>query len=169
MMPGFDGAEVEGYDPDSMYDLYREARERAERKTDRDISREIEKIVQERSGRERCDVPRSKTAGYALNPEHPTGKHKAEAFCSALGFTKDDAPEVERQIYEWMGRNDPRPRGTNQYGDLFETDMEMTGKNGKTARVIVSWIVYEGDVNYHLTSLYVKKRKRGEDDEGKGA
>ena len=48
VMPGFDGAEVEGYDPDSMYDLYREARERAERKTDRDISREIERILAER-------------------------------------------------------------------------------------------------------------------------
>lgn len=47
VMPGFDGAEVEGYDPDSMYDLYREARERAEHKTDRDISREIERIVSE--------------------------------------------------------------------------------------------------------------------------
>lgn len=48
VMPGFDGAEVEGYDPDSMYDLYREARERAEHKTDRDISREIERILAER-------------------------------------------------------------------------------------------------------------------------
>ncbi len=168
VMPGFDGAEVEGYDPDSMYDLYREARERAEHKTNGEISREIEKIVQERVGRERSDIPRSKTAGYALNPDHPKGRHKAEAFRSALGFTKDDAPEVERQIYEWMGRNDPKPNGSNEYGDLFKTDMEMTGRNGKTARVIVSWIVYKGDVKYHLTSLYIKKRKRGGSNDGEG-
>lgn len=168
VMPGFDGAEVEGYDPDSMYDLYREARERAEHKTNGEISREIEKIVQERVGRERSDIPRSKTAGYALNPDHPKGRHKAEAFRSALGFTKDDAPEVELQIYEWMGRNDPKPKGSNEYGDLFKTDMEMTGRNGKTARVIVSWIVYKGDVKYHLTSLYIKKRKRGGGNDGEG-
>lgn len=48
VMPGFDGAEVEGYDPDSMYDLYREARSRAEHKTDAEISREIERVLAER-------------------------------------------------------------------------------------------------------------------------
>lgn len=50
VMPGFDGMEVEGYDPDSMYDLYAEARERAEHKTDAEISREIERIILERDG-----------------------------------------------------------------------------------------------------------------------
>ena len=165
----FGGTEVEGYDQESLRELYKEARSRAEHKNDAGISREIEKIVQERAGREKSEIPRSKTADYALNPDHPTGRHKAEAFRSALGFTRDDAPEVERQIYEWMGRNDPSSKGSNQYGELFESDIEMVGKSGKTARVIASWIVRKGDVKYHLTSLYVKKRKRGGSNDGEGA
>lgn len=129
------------------------------------IAKRIEGAAKERVGRERCDIPRSKTAGYALNDRHPTGKNKAEAFKSALGFTSDDAPEIERQIYGWMGRNKPKSKGSNQYGELFESDIKVKGKNGKNARVIASWIVYNDDAKYHLTSVYVKKRKRGEEDD----
>lgn len=48
VMPGFEGMEVEGYDPDSMYGLYAEARSRAEHPTDAEISREIERLLNER-------------------------------------------------------------------------------------------------------------------------
>lgn len=49
VIPGFPGMEVEGYDPDSMYELYAEARSRAAHPTDAEISREIERILAERS------------------------------------------------------------------------------------------------------------------------
>lgn len=48
VMPGFPGMEVEGYDPDSMYGLYAEARSRAAHPTDAEISREIERLLEER-------------------------------------------------------------------------------------------------------------------------
>ena len=47
VMPGFDGMEVEGYDPDSMYELYAEARSRVKNPVGRDISREIDHILTE--------------------------------------------------------------------------------------------------------------------------
>jgi len=34
-------------------------------------------------------IPSEKLAGYALNPDHPVGKHKAAVFESVLGMTSD--------------------------------------------------------------------------------
>ncbi len=49
VVPGFPGVEVEGYDPDSLYDLYSEARSRlGGRASDAEISREIERVVSDR-------------------------------------------------------------------------------------------------------------------------
>jgi hypothetical protein len=49
---------------------------------------------------ERAFVPIEKLAGYALNPSHPTGKHKARVFKSALGLTEDDAPLLQKKLRE---------------------------------------------------------------------
>lgn len=50
VVPGFDGMEVEGYDPDALYGLYSEARSRSGSQPSADeVSRQIEKILSERS------------------------------------------------------------------------------------------------------------------------
>lgn len=38
-----------------------------------------------------AQVPMEKLVGYALNPEHPVGKHKALIFKAILGITLEDA------------------------------------------------------------------------------
>ena len=35
-------------------------------------------------------IPRDKLEGYALNPDHDPGKHKARVFKAALGFEQKD-------------------------------------------------------------------------------
>lgn len=39
---------------------------------------------------DRAEIPMQKLIGYCLNPEHPSGKHKARVFESALGITAED-------------------------------------------------------------------------------
>jgi hypothetical protein len=45
-------------------------------------------------------VDLAKLADYALNPDHPTGQHKAFVFSSVLGFGKEDAEELKQIILE---------------------------------------------------------------------
>lgn len=139
VVPGFPGMEVEGYDPDALLAEWR--------------------------GRESFDIPEQKLTGYALNPKHPKGADKERAFREALGFTADDAGEIMRQVYRWVGEHDSAPSGNNGYGDIYSTEMKMAGKNGKTATVSVGWIMKPGDSKMKLTSIYVK-RKRGGGNEG---
>ena len=98
--------------------------------------------------------------GYALNMNHPKGRNKAIAFREALGFTSDDAPEIMRQVYRWVGAHEPIYSHTDQFGDRLTTDMMMTGKNGMTAKVTVGWIKEPGADKMRMTSIYVSKRKR---------
>lgn len=111
-------------------------------------------------GRENFTIPEAKLTGYALNMNHPKGRNKAIAFREALGFTSDDAPEIMRQVYRWVGAHEPIYSHTDQFGDRLTTDMMMTGKNGKTAKVTVGWIKEPGADKMRMTSIYVSKRKR---------
>jgi len=38
-----------------------------------------------------AEVPIVKLRDYALNPDHPVGKHKAKVFESVLGLTAEDS------------------------------------------------------------------------------
>lgn len=133
IVPGWEGDAVEGYDPDELYFEWK--------------------------GRERFRIPEAKLTGYALNMDHPKGRDKAIAFREVLGFTDDDAAEIMRQVYRWVGEHEPVFAKSDQHGDRYTTGMEMVGKNGRTARVTVGWIKDPGEDKMRLTSIYVSKRK----------
>lgn len=133
IVPGWDGDTVEGYDPDELYFEWK--------------------------GREGFSIPEGKLTKYALNMNHPKGRDKAIAFKNALGFTVDDASEVMRQVYRWVGKHEPTYEYTDDHGERFETMMDMVGKNGKTAKVVAAWIRGDSDDKMRLTSVYVTNRK----------
>ena len=113
----------------------------------------------ERKGRERFSIPEAKLTRYALCMESERGRDKAVAFERALGFTDDDAAEIMRQVYRWVGEHDPEFRESGKHGDSYTTDMVMVGRNGKTARVVVGWMKDQGKDKMRLTTIYVAKRK----------
>ncbi|MCW5922561.1 MAG: hypothetical protein KIS77_09460 [Saprospiraceae bacterium] len=45
-------------------------------------------------------VPMEKLRDYALNPEHPAGKHKAAVFKSVLGMTVADADYLKDKSWK---------------------------------------------------------------------
>lgn len=120
---------VEGYDPTSYLNEWR--------------------------GRENFTIPEAKLTGYALNMNHAKGKDKAIAFREALGFTSDDAPEIMRRVYQWVGLHEPTFRESTPYGDTYFADIPMLGKNGKVANVRTGWILDRGATKMRLTSIYV--------------
>lgn len=105
VVPGFDGTEVEGYDPDSMYDLYREARERAGRKTDHEISREIESILVERDAM----LNKRSRLGTRADPA-------VEYYGSAESENPERLSEIMRDLESEGVRISVGPRGRENIG-----------------------------------------------------
>ncbi len=105
---------------------------------------------------ENATIDKRKFTEYALNPEKQPDK--AKAFESALGYNLNNYDLLEEKIREDFDRKKLIGKGQNAQGDKYELHYEITGVNGKTAKVLTSWL---DDVNdkkdFHLTSLYVDK------------
>ncbi|MBI3226169.1 MAG: hypothetical protein HYZ39_14040 [Mycolicibacterium cosmeticum] len=81
---------------------------------------------------------RDKLERYLLNPDHEVGGPKAAWFEQALGFTRENAPGLAKQIVFDEGR--AVQTGTNQFGTKFNEVIPITGANGKTIDVTFAWI-----------------------------
>lgn len=47
---------------------------------------------------DRAEISMQKLTGYCLNPDHPSGKHKARVFASALGITVHNAKVLQKLV-----------------------------------------------------------------------
>lgn len=101
----------------------------------------------------------SKLAGYALNPDHPSGKHKARVFKKALGYTQKDAEKLAKQIREKAPNCKAVKGKLDEYGQRWTIFIPITGNNRKTALVETAWIVRPDSNIPELITAYVAKEK----------
>lgn len=106
------------------------------------------------------DVPKSKIFRYTL-----TEPNKAEAFRRALGIEPGNGQVLWFTIYAESEAREFRYVDTSQYGKRYYFDFKMTGPNHKRASVRATWIQGPDDDKKRLTSVYVIRKGRGEDDE----
>lgn len=169
VVPEFGETSVEGYDPDTWRDTWKKFEE-IDRMKNRDGTPlsdfdkstlktayltddvDYEKALK---GMEGHSIPENKLTRYALDPDRQPDK--AEAFRRALGYTKEDAAIVAAKVYEHMADNEPEHRSSGQYGESYTTIMEMTGKNGRTAKVLAGWIQDIEGGKMRLTTIHVDK------------
>lgn len=104
---------------------------------------------------ENAVIPKAKFTQYALNPDKDPDK--AKAFEKALGYTMDNADELIRQIYDKISEYDAREKPDNGWGKRYEVIMDITGPNGKTAKVLTAWIDDKNTGEMRLASVYVDK------------
>lgn len=100
-------------------------------------------------------IPSEKLAGYALNPDHPVGKHKAAVFESVLGMTAKDADELETAILKAIKENKANPTRLDEYGQRYEVEFEYE-RNGRKVVILTSWILEPDELAPRLTSCYIK-------------
>jgi hypothetical protein len=81
---------------------------------------------------------REKLDKYLLNPDHPVGGPKAKWFEQALGFTRANSRDLERQIVFDQSR--AVETGVTQYGTKYNEVIPITGANGKTIDVTFAFI-----------------------------
>lgn len=104
---------------------------------------------------ESAQIPDAKLSGYALNMDHPVGKHKAIAFQKALGYTIDNKQLLISQVRRGLKKYRATERTNTKYGWPFEVPMMLLGANGKHAKIITAWIIDTGKTEPRLTSIYV--------------
>lgn len=103
-----------------------------------------------------------KFSKYLFNPDNPKGFAKGNAFESRLGYNANNWNELQNDILMRSRKNPARLKGTNNYGELYEQQMILYGKNGKPANVVVGWI-HDGK-STKMTSAYIKEVKVNAED-----
>ena len=104
---------------------------------------------------ENAVVEIGKFAEYSLNPEHPTGRHKAHVFQSILGLTLKDAAYLQEKVRDVARTRDAAPESPTFYGHRYVIDFDLTTETG-TAIVRSAWIIRNDEDFPRLTSCYVK-------------
>ena len=85
-------------------------------------------------------------------------------FKSALGFTEENAEDLQKQIEAGFDESKCKVKKRDRYGIRLEQIMRIKGPNGKTANICTAWIKDGEDAEPRLVSNYVTRRK-GSDDE----
>ncbi|WP_431779932.1 DUF6883 domain-containing protein [Microbacterium aurantiacum] len=107
-------------------------------------------------------IDEKKLRDYALNPNHPEGKHKATVFSATLGFGREHAALFVQRLRDAI-LDDPIIQGLtgSKHGVSWHLDLTIEGLNGHVDVVRTAWIV-----NYHvphpvprLTSLRVLRNQ----------
>lgn len=90
-------------------------------------------------GAERALVDDAKIRDYLLASEHPVGGPKARFF-KGLGFSRPDWAAVQQIILGFAAADAQLGRQTG-FGQKYVVKGTIEGRNGRTASIVVVWIV----------------------------
>lgn len=93
---------------------------------------------------ERAVIPRGKLEGYALDPAHEDGQHKARLFKSILEFEKADWQKLEKAILDELPYHEAVLSRVDKWGEFYSVSLPVVGRNGKTAVVQTIWKIETG-------------------------
>src|SRR5215212_10877105 len=93
---------------------------------------------------DRAVIARSKLEGYALDPTHKDGGHKARLFKSILGFEKADWQKLAKIILDELPYHEALPAGAGPWGEKYLVALPIVGLNGDAAVVETIWIIRSG-------------------------
>jgi hypothetical protein len=98
-----------------------------------------------------------KIADYAMNPDHPVGKHKYRVINSGTGLTTADSAAVRQQVLDGVREGTPILGKADQYGQRWAVDVPLAGPKGAMT-VRTGWIVRPGSTAPELTTISLPPR-----------
>lgn len=116
-------------------------------------------VLAELPGAAKAVIPPAKLAGYALNPDHPVGGHKARVLASALGYTAGNADALGSQLLSGLKGRKATAALHDTHGQRWEVDIPVTGPAG-SGTVRTGWIVRPGDETPQLVSARLAPRPK---------
>jgi hypothetical protein len=111
-------------------------------------------------------VPKEKLAGYSLNLNHETGKHKAKVFRDLLGIEAVNWRYLAQQLVNGLAKAKVYRVRKTTYGIQYYLYIPVLGLNGKSKTVLSSWIIEE-NCSPRLTSAYIADTDKQLSQEGK--
>ncbi len=105
---------------------------------------------------EQAVIHPDKRRRYALDPGSEIGGNKARVFAAALGFTQENAGELERQRLRGLPGAPSTERRATVYGRTFSADIRVSGPVG-SGIVRTGWQIDVGSEAPRLVSAYVLK------------
>lgn len=103
---------------------------------------------------EQSEISRQKLIGYCLNLEHPSGKHKARVFESALGITAENANFLRELIQTAAVEGEIVQQENTAFGQVFKVDWIVPNTNTIELRTI--WEITTKNPNPRLISAFIK-------------
>ena len=102
---------------------------------------------------ERVIIEPAKIRDYLLSTSHPVGRFKAPFFAS-LGYTNANWRRLEKDLRDLAISGDAEPGRDSLYGLKYEIHGTLKGPSGKSAEVLIVWIVlFGGDVPQFVTAF----------------
>jgi len=99
-------------------------------------------------------IPIKKITGYCLNPDHPSGKHKARVFASALGITAQNPERLLELVRQAAKEGAVVYQGETSFGQSFKVDWQIEGYNQIVLRTL--WEIKTGSNLPRLVSAFIK-------------
>lgn len=93
-----------------------------------------------------------KLRDYALNPNHPEGRHKARVFLSALGLTAPDCEWLAVAILGNIANADAVETEHTDWGATYKADLQVWRGN-RCARIRTGWRCQGGTAK--LTTCFI--------------
>ena len=109
---------------------------------------------------DRVVIDPRKLTHYALDPNSPSGRHKAVLFEKSLGFTKENYPALVRQLEAKALQAEANFHSEDEFGSRYRVDVVVEGVAGQQATIRSGWIVPPHSRQAHLVTVYVKKDKK---------
>ncbi len=100
-----------------------------------------------------AQISMDKLIGYCLNPNHPTGKHKARVFASALAITTENADDLLALIQIAAVEGEVVQQSTTEFGELFKVDWIIPDTANIKLRTI--WEVTPNQPHPRLISAFI--------------
>lgn len=112
---------------------------------------------------ERASIAIEKLRDYVLNPDHPSGQHKARVFKAALGIERKHATVLAEIIRETLNRSPAVKDEESEYGNHWITYHEIVGLSGRPAIVTVAWLFRVEDPDTPtLVTCYIDTKRQEE-------
>jgi hypothetical protein len=96
-----------------------------------------------------------KLRDYCLNPNHPTGKHKARGFALYLGLQQEDAEWLRTQILKGVVKANAQPQSEDEFGKRYGVELRLS--NGSLEVFVrTAWIIKHEEEFPRLLTCFVK-------------
>ena len=103
---------------------------------------------------DQAEISMQKLVGYCLNADHPSGKHKARVFESALNITASNANFLQELIQIAAIEGEVVQQDATAFGQVLKVDWTVPDTNGIELRTI--WEVRTENSNPRLISAFIK-------------